>query len=85
MDLVIKIEEYVPIKTPHISDKIKPPITSPPNTKSAINAIKVVTDVIIVLDNVSFIDLFKILSKFISSTFFDIFSNSIKNNNRVIN
>ena len=57
------MEEYVPINTPHIIAIIKPLITFPPRTINAINAIKVVNDVIIVLERVSLMDLLSSLLK----------------------
>ena len=48
----MNIEEYVPTKTPQIIALTKPLITSPPKRNKANNAKSVVSDVIIVLDNV---------------------------------
>ena len=55
----IKMDEYVPTKTPHIIALTKPLITSPPNKNNANNARSVVSEVIIVLERVWLIDLFK--------------------------
>ena len=52
-----KIEENVPINTPHIIARAKSDNTAPPKKKIINKAIRVVTDVITVLDNVSLIDL----------------------------
>ena len=62
------MEEYVPISTPHIIAIIKPLMTCPPRTIKAISAIRVVKDVIIVLERVSLIDLFSSLIKLKSFT-----------------
>ena len=51
------IEENVPINTPQIIARAKSDNTAPPKKKIINKAIKVVTDVITVLDNVSLIDL----------------------------
>ena len=51
------IEEKVPINTPQIIAKAKSVNTAPPKKKIINNASKVVTEVITVLDKVSFIDL----------------------------
>ena len=48
----MKIEEYVPIKTPQIIAETNPLTTSPPKTNNATNANKVVIEVIKVLDKV---------------------------------
>ena len=56
MGLAIKIDEYVPIITPNIIAKEKPLRISPPIKKIENKANKVVTDVNIVRDKVSFID-----------------------------
>ena len=54
------MEEYVPIITPNIMAKEKPLSISPPNIKIENKANNVVTDVIKVLDKVSFTDRFEI-------------------------
>ena len=51
-----KIDEYVPINTPKIIAKEKPLKISPPKINIDNSASKVVTEVIIVLASVSFID-----------------------------
>ncbi len=56
------MDEYVPIITPIIMANEKPFKISPPKTKIDPSANKVVTDVIIVLDNVSFIEVFEMSS-----------------------
>ena len=53
----INIEEYVPIQTPQIIARAKSARTAPPKKKIENNANRVVTDVIVVLDSVSFIDM----------------------------
>ena len=57
-----KIDEYVPIITPKIIAKEKPLSISPPKIKIENKAKSVVTDVINVLDKVSFTDKFEISS-----------------------
>ena len=52
-----KIDEYVPIKTPIIIAKVNPLITSPPRKYKENNAKRVVTEVSVVLDNVSLMEL----------------------------
>ena len=52
-----KIEEKVPINTPHIIARAKSDKTAPPKKKIINKAIRVVNDVITVLDKVSLIDL----------------------------
>ncbi len=56
-DTATKIEENVPIKTPQIIAKAKSDKTAPPKKNIINNAIKVVTEVITVLERVSLIDL----------------------------
>ena len=50
------IDEYVPIKTPNIIAKEKPLKISPPKINIENKANNVVTEVISVLDRVSFVD-----------------------------
>ena len=57
IDTATKIEEKVPINTPQIIAKAKSDNTAPPKKKIINNAINVVTEVITVLERVSFIDL----------------------------
>ena len=57
IDTATNIEEKVPINTPHIIAKAKSDKTAPPKKKIMNKAINVVTEVIIVLESVSFIDL----------------------------
>ena len=56
--LAIYIEEYVPTITPNIIANEKPFNIAPPNKNIDKRASKVVTDVIIVLDKVSLIEIF---------------------------
>ena len=64
------IEEYVPIKTPNIIANEKPLSIAPPNINIDRRASNVVTDVIIVLDKVSLIEIFVISNISISDYFF---------------
>ena len=57
IDTATNIEEKVPINTPQIIAKAKSDNTAPPKKKMINNAINVVTEVMTVLERVSFIDL----------------------------
>ena len=67
------IEEYVPTITPNIIAKEKPFNIAPPNVNIDNRASNVVIDVIIVLDNVSFIEIL-VISKILISEYFFKFS-----------
>ena len=57
-----KIEEYVPTSIPIIKAKANPLILPPPKINRGVIMIKVVIDVMIVLENVLLIALFNMLS-----------------------
>ena len=61
----MQIEEYVPNNIPNNTAELNPLIASPPNITNAIHTTAVVSTVIIVLDNVSFMLKFNISVVFI--------------------
>ena len=73
MGLAIYIEEYVPTITPNIIANEKPLSIAPPNINIDKRANNVVTEVIIVLDKVSLIEIF-VISKILISAYFLKFS-----------
>ena len=72
------IDEYVPNITPNIIAKEKPFNISPPNKYIDDKANSVVTEVIIVLDKVSLIEIF-VNSKILISEYFFKFSLTLSN------